>query len=57
MALISNPYTVPVKAADMGTSNTTVSITLLTEVANFVKTDREKLNAIRECLQKAGLMS
>ena len=56
MGQISNPYT-PTKAVDVGTSNTTVSITLLTEVAGLIKTDREKLNAIRECLQKAGLMS
>lgn len=57
MGQVSNPYSPPAKAADVGASNTTVSITLLTEVANFIKTDREKLNAIRECLQKAGLMS
>ena len=47
----------PAKAADMGSSNTALSITLLTEVVPAIKTDREKLNAIRTVLQNAGLMS
>lgn len=45
------------KATDCGTSNTGLTITLLTEVAGAINTDRTKLNEIRECLRKAGMMA
>jgi hypothetical protein len=56
MGDVSNPYT-PVKAADTGTANASLTITLLTEVAGAINADRTKLNEIRECLRKAGLMA
>jgi hypothetical protein len=49
---------VPVaKATDCGTSNTGLTITLITEVAAAISTDRTKLNEIRTCLRNAGLMA
>lgn len=57
MGLISNPGPAPAKAADMGSSDTELSIALLTEVAPAITADREKLNAIRTALQNAGLMA
>jgi len=52
-----NGATPVAKATDCGTSNTGLSITLLTEVAGAINADRTKLNEIRECLRKVGLMS
>lgn len=52
-----NNLTPPTKSADCGTSNTSLSVTLLTEVAPAINADRTKLNEIRTCLRNHGLMA
>jgi len=45
------------QANDCGSSNTGLTISLLTEVAGAINTDRTKLNEIRKCLRDHGLMA
>jgi len=47
----------PTQASDCGSSNTGLTIALLTEVAGAINTDRTKLNEIRTCLRNHGMMA
>lgn len=45
------------QSADSGAANTSISITLLTEVAVVINTQATIINALRKCLRDHGLMA